>query len=353
MQKVRLWKVTSDRKNLVEIPAETIGFEDWVEDWLEDWLESDISALDPDLMVIGRQVPTSFGGKIDLLCLDRAGDLVVVELKKARTPRKVTAQGLEYASWVKDLTFDYVAKLANEYLKKKDQGASLESAFMERFDTELPEDLNLGHHTLVVAETIDAGTERIVRYLAALDVPINVATVQHFQDANGRRFLAQVFLIEPETVQARARSKSSRPAYLGVNALQDMADEQGIGPLYSRLRKGVRGIFFARGYLDTVAYVRRLVGGRERTMILVKAIADDAADGVEFFVHATRFQEHMGVDIDELRGWLPENAEEDQGVRSWAGSSAEERKSATGFHGYFQSKEEIDKFLTGLKSRAD
>ena len=349
MQQVRLWEISSDRKTLVEISAGTIGSEDWV----EDWLECDISALDPDLMVIGRQVPTSFRGRIDLLCLDRVGDLVVVELKKGRTPRDVTAQALEYASWVNDLTFDDVAKLANDYLKRKDRSASLESAFTERFDTELPEDINLGHRSLVVAESIDAGTERIVRYLAALDVPINVATVQHFQDANGRRYLAQVYLIEPETVQARARSKSSRPAYLGVNALQDMANEKGIGELYGRLRDGVRGIFFARGYRDTVAYVRRLGGGRERTVILVKAIADDAADGVEFFVHATRFQKHMGVDIDELRGWLPKNAEEYQDVRTWAGSSEEERKSATGFHGYFQSEDGVDKFLDGLKSLAD
>ena len=348
MQQVRLWEITSDRKKLVEVSAGTIGLEDWV----EDWLESDISALDPDLMVIGRQVRTDFGGAIDLLCLDRLGDLVVVELKKGRTPRDVTAQALEYASWVKELTFEDIAKLADGYLKRKDRGASLKSAFTERFDTELPDDLNLGHRSLVVAESIDAGTERIVQYLAALGVPINVATVQHFQNADGRMFLAQVHLIEPETVQARARSKSSRPAYLGVNALQDMADEQGIGALYGRLREGFRGIFFARGYRETVAYVRRLGGGRERTLILVKAIADDAADGVEFPVPASRFQKHMEVDIDELRGWLPENAEEHQDVKTWAGSSAVERKSATGFRGYFQSEEEIDKFLTGLESRA-
>ena len=348
MQKVRLWEITPNRK-LVEIAAGKIGLEEWI----EDWLESDISVLDPDLLVIGRQVYTSFGGAIDLLCLDGDGNLVVIELKKGRTPRDVAAQTLEYASWVKGLVFDDVLKLANDYLKRKDPEVSLDLAFAERFEAELPDDLNLGHRSLIVAESIDGGTERIVRYLAALGVPINVATVQHFQDTNGRMFLAQVHLIEPETVQAKARSKSSRPAYLGVNALQEMADEQGIGELYGRLRKGVRGIFFARGYRDTVAYVRRLGGGRERTLILVKAIADDASDGVEFTVHATRFQKHMGVEIDELRGWLPENTEEHQDVRTWAGSSAEERKSATGFQGYFRSEDGVEKFLAGLKSHAN
>ena len=349
MQQVRLWEISSDSENLEEIAVNTIGLEEWI----EDWLESDISVLDPDLMVIGRQVYTSFRGAIDLLCIDRAGNLVVTELKKGRTPRDVTAQTLEYASWIKGLAFDDVANIANKYLKQKNPDNSLESAFMERFETKLPDDLNLGHRSLIVAESFDTSTERIVRYLAELGVPINVATVQHFRDKGGREFLAQVHLIEPETVQARARPKSSRPAYLGVNALQDMADKNGIGELYRRLRNGFKGIFFARGYDNTVAYVRKLEGGGQRTLIFVKAVPGSIADAVEFTVHATRFEKHMGVGIDELRGWLPENAEEDRNINTWAGSSAEERKSATGFRGFFQTEEEVDKFLSGLKCRAD
>ena len=40
----------------------------------------------PSLMVIGRQVRTSFGGALDLLCMDGDGNLVVVELKRGQTP---------------------------------------------------------------------------------------------------------------------------------------------------------------------------------------------------------------------------------------------------------------------------
>ena len=93
MQQVRLWEITPDRK-LLEIPARHSG----LEQWLEDWLVTDISAVDPGLMVIGRQVVTGFGGVMDLLCIDRNGDLVVVELKRGRTPRDVTAQALDYSS---------------------------------------------------------------------------------------------------------------------------------------------------------------------------------------------------------------------------------------------------------------
>lgn len=76
-QKIRMWEVTLDEK-LIEIPSIQIA----LEKRLEDRLESDISMLDENLLVIGRQVRTDFGSEIDLLCLDNAGDTVVIELKR-------------------------------------------------------------------------------------------------------------------------------------------------------------------------------------------------------------------------------------------------------------------------------
>ena len=55
---------------------------------LESWLEENPSGIleDGDLLIIGRQVTTNLGGFIDLLGLDRQGDVVVVELNRDCTP---------------------------------------------------------------------------------------------------------------------------------------------------------------------------------------------------------------------------------------------------------------------------
>jgi len=79
-------------KNLREVPRDKIG----LEERLEDWLEQDISIISDDLLVIGRQVRTAFEKYIDLLCVKRNGDVVIVELKKDKAPREVIAQVLEY-----------------------------------------------------------------------------------------------------------------------------------------------------------------------------------------------------------------------------------------------------------------
>ena len=120
-QQIRLWSVKG-QDGLIEIPVGKLD----LEAKLEEWLSRDISMIDDDLLTIGRQVPTDYGGYIDLLCVDPYGDLAVVELKRARTSREITAQALDYASWIVDLDRERVLEIANSYLA--DQGG-LEKAF--------------------------------------------------------------------------------------------------------------------------------------------------------------------------------------------------------------------------------
>ena len=100
VQNTRLWLI-KDRK-LVEVNKAKLDFESR----LEDWIASDMSIISPNLLFIGRQVPTLYGGLIDILAMEENGDLVIVELKREKTPRDITAQVLDYASWVKTLAND-------------------------------------------------------------------------------------------------------------------------------------------------------------------------------------------------------------------------------------------------------
>ena len=340
MQKIKLWEITTDQK-LVEMMSNPIP----LEERLEDWLESDISVLDPNLLVIGRQVPTDYGGAIDLLCLNSAGETVVLELKRGKTPRDATAQVLDYVSWAKNLSKDELMAIANPYLKSKGL-PSLEEAFSGRFETPLPDVLNDNHRSLVVAEEIDAITTRIVRYLSDIGVPINVATVQQFKDSYGKKLLA---LIEPEEAEAKSRPSSRRRTRNTLNELQSIADENKIGEMFRRMRDGTRYMLLARPYSRVIFYVVRFDNGRQRTLLIVKSDPDEESGGLAFVAHVTRFENHLKVSQEELQEWLPENTR-DEDVTGWAGSSRDERQNAHGLKGSFQSVEEVDKFLDGLKN---
>ena len=58
--------------------------------------------------------------------MDHDGDLVVVELKKDLTPREVTAQAIDYASCMADLTLE---ELAEQYLQFSDGQTTLNEAY--------------------------------------------------------------------------------------------------------------------------------------------------------------------------------------------------------------------------------
>lgn len=168
------------------------------EDRLEEALSDDISLLDAGLMLVGQQVSTAYGSRIDLLATDAEGNLSVIELKRDRTPREVVAQVLDYASWVDDLSYDDITDIYEDQHPDR----HFEEAFAERFDSPTPEALNESHDLVVVAAELDPSTERIIDYLSSkYGVPINAVFFRYFQD-NGAEYIARSWLIDPENVEA-------------------------------------------------------------------------------------------------------------------------------------------------------
>ena len=199
-KEIRLWKVTDE--GFEELEQNMIGREEK----LHDWLEQDASLISDDLLVIGREVSTGFGKSIDLLCLNSAGDVVMIELKRDKAPRDVMAQILEYASWVDDLPSERILEIANDYLQKK--GMSLEDAFQQKFKTPLPEYLNESHKMLIVTSELDAQTERVLTYLSEHEIDINAVTFSYFRNGNNE-YMARILLI-PESMKEITRGLTKK-----------------------------------------------------------------------------------------------------------------------------------------------
>lgn len=169
---------------------------------LEDFLEQDPNLLGADILIIGRQVTTAFGKKIDLLGINADGQLVVIELKRDRTPRDVVAQLLDYGSWVRDLSYEEITETYEDYADSDSDSAQFEEAFSEKFGASPPEALNESHQLIVVASELDPSTERIITYLAQdYGVPINAVFFQYFNDGDNE-YLTRTWLHDPREVEA-------------------------------------------------------------------------------------------------------------------------------------------------------
>lgn len=159
-----LWRVASKPQPLREaiLPSEAL---------LEGMIVASPEILSREWMIIGRQEDTGFGGRIDLLALAPDGALILIELKRGRTPREVVAQAIDYASWAERLPAEDIARIYARF----SGGGSLDAAFAARFGTALDaETLNQSHQIVIVAASLDAASERIVGYLNRRDIPINV-----------------------------------------------------------------------------------------------------------------------------------------------------------------------------------
>jgi hypothetical protein len=326
-QAIRLWEIESEDR-LREIQRHRLDLEERIETWLAD----DISLISSDLLVVGRQVETDFGGAIDLLCLDYTGDLVIVELKREKTPREVTAQVLDYASWARELSNERITEVAARYFA---DGTSLEDAFKRRFGEELPEILNEYHKMLIVASDVDSSTERIIHYLSdTYGVAIN------FRDQDGKEFLARTFLIEPSEVEYKAQTKvsSKRKPPLTYEELQAIAERNDVGELYKRLVDGLTPCFDQRGTTrSTVAFIGIIEGSRNTIFSIVPG-ASDSAQGVRFSVYIERLSKYLGVERDNIVPILPPEFEEGE---AWKGGPPT-------LCGFFKDAEEVEKFLSGL-----
>ena len=209
---VGLWKL-GDRPTPVSFePIKSEGR-------LEDLLAQDIGIIDPNLLLIGRQVPTAYGKFIDLLAIDADGKLVVVELKRNRTPREVVGQLLDYGSWVRSLEDDDIAVIFERYLQKyfpDHEGTSLDEAFCEKFNTTtMPESLNDVHELVLVAGELDDSSERIINYLAdEYGVAINAVFFRFFRDGENE-YLSRAWLTDPGQVDARVEEKRDKGQWNG------------------------------------------------------------------------------------------------------------------------------------------
>lgn len=197
---MRIWKIEDAPRPLAFEPMES-------EAKLEEILVQDITILSPDLFLIGSQVATAHGKFVDLLAIDDEGNIVVIELKKGKSPRDAVAQLLDYGSWAKTLGYEDVEGIFSE----KNEGKPFGKTYAEIAGADPPMELGEQPQLLLVASALDPESERIMNFLSEdYGVPINAAFFRCFQDG-GSQYLTRSWLLEPSEVErSSSKSKANR-----------------------------------------------------------------------------------------------------------------------------------------------
>ena len=177
-----------DNAELVSAPERSIELENHLRNWLENspWVlvqAENILWIHKERRIPGEEDIL----RPDLLGVDSAGNLVIVELKRGRTERETVAQLLEYASWAVDLSEAQICGMAETYFNTRDEfkGKTFEDAFRNVFDLleadEVPP-LNRRLCLYIVAGRISEKVLKVCRFLrTSHSMNISCIAVSMFQ----------------------------------------------------------------------------------------------------------------------------------------------------------------------------
>ena len=100
---------------------------------LQEWIAKEPSSLGEELLIIQKEFDgfSDTRERLDLLALDKDGNLVVIENKLDDSGRNVTWQAIKYASYCSGLTKQDVIDIYQKYLGET---ASAEESLSDFFD---------------------------------------------------------------------------------------------------------------------------------------------------------------------------------------------------------------------------
>lgn len=218
-----LYEIESEGlRRLAEASLSTHGIRERQD--LQRLLRDQIEVVDEDLLVIAEE----FGEwdasrrRIDLLAIDRAGNLVVIELKRDESGGHMDLQALRYAAMVSTMTFSDATNAFAAYLEQNGQEAGDAAELMLEFLgwDEPSEDL-FAQDVRIVLVASDFGRELTTAVLWLNERDLDIRCVRLRPYADGARVLLDIQQVIPLPeaadfqVRVREKSRSERKARSG------------------------------------------------------------------------------------------------------------------------------------------
>ena len=137
-----MYIINTETNRIEDIPEKSfseLGFKE--RENLQEWLANNPASLGEELLIIQKE----FDGfndtkeRLDLLALDKQGNLVIIENKLDDTGKDVTWQLLKYASYCSSLNKQQIIQIFQKYLTKQGAERSAEEVISDFFDKEIEE----------------------------------------------------------------------------------------------------------------------------------------------------------------------------------------------------------------------
>lgn len=180
---------------------------------LQRLLRENIGVVAPDVLVIAEEFGEWVESKrrIDLLAIDKNGNLVVFELKRSNDSPHQELQAIRYAAMVSSMTFARATDVFQTYLD--DTGQDAREKLLEFLGWDEPREEDFAREVRIVLVAADFGKELTTAVLWLNERDLDIRCVRMKPYANGGQTLIDVQQVVPlpeaEEYMVRVREKAA------------------------------------------------------------------------------------------------------------------------------------------------
>ena len=151
---------------------------------------------------------------IDLLCIDKDANLVVIELKRTEDGGHMELQAVRYAAMISTLTFDRLIEIYDDYLQKNDIELDATDSVLNFLGWREPDEEPFGQEVRIVLASADFSKEVTTSVMWLNDFDIDIRCVRMRPYVNGGQVLLDIQTVIPlpeiADHQVRIREKRQR-----------------------------------------------------------------------------------------------------------------------------------------------
>ncbi len=179
-----IFVISEDLSKIERVESKSFAALDvWERKHIQEWVRSYPEILGEDLLIVGREFDRFEGSKdrLDLLAVDREGNLVVVELKRDSFGGYAELQAIRYAAMVSTMTIEQLLAYYADYHKKTTgEDASkeeLRAKINEFVEPEDFEELSSRPRIILCSEDFSQEITTTVLWLRGFDLDISCVRI--------------------------------------------------------------------------------------------------------------------------------------------------------------------------------
>ncbi|WP_439028099.1 hypothetical protein [Haloarchaeobius sp. DT45] len=196
-----------EERETTELSPTSLHEEGLQEDDLREWILGNCEGiLGEDLLIIGREVGVAdIGDGIDILALDRAGNTVIIELKRGALTGTVDFQALKYVSYVSRWSYDDIKQQFEIFLQSDwgDEIHGADASFADTIESFCDDDyeLNGKQRMLLVGESVRERIGSVVLWLRDQGIDARITQYSLFKNEDAELYLDSKTLVPTSSLE--------------------------------------------------------------------------------------------------------------------------------------------------------